>query len=66
MTRRSAGSSETREFKSVVLPEPVPPEISMLRSVPSTAAASATTAAVSEPLAVSSSMVNARPPKWGS
>ena len=56
-------SSDTRAFSSVVLPEPVPPEISRLRPPPSTAAVSSTTAGGSEPLAVSSPMVNDRPPK---
>ena len=44
-------------------PEPVPPEIRTLNSAPSAAAVSWTTAAGDEPLAVSSSKGNARPPK---
>ncbi len=63
MTRPPAGSSDTRAFSSVVFPEPVPPEIRTLRSLLSTAAAASTNGAESEPLAVSSSVVKARPPK---
>ena len=63
MTRPSAGRSDTSAFSSVVFPEPVPPEISTLRSFASTAAACSTTRTGSEPLAVNSSTVNARPPK---
>ena len=63
MTRPSPGNKETSAFSRVVLPEPVPPEISTFRSQPSTTAVSPATAAGSVPLAVSSSMVEARPPK---
>ena len=62
---RSAGSWRGRAegFRSDVLPEPVSPETGTLRSAPSTVAARSTTAPDSDPLAFSSSMVEARPPK---
>ena len=63
MTRPPAGSRDTRAFSSLVFPEPVPPEIRTLRSLRSTAAAASTHGEESEPLAVSSSVVKARPPK---
>ena len=63
MTRPSAGSSETSALRSVVLPEPVPPEIRTLPPLRSTADACSTTGCGSEPHAVSSSTLKARPPK---
>ena len=60
--RSSSGSSSISAFKSVVFPEPVPPETRMFLRARSTLLASRKTSSGSEPRRTRSSGENARPP----